>query len=135
MNDVATGVEEARSEIATAAVDFLPDICDIAGPTFVDGGSSGDSESIGSVATNIPIGYQSLGNGKQITIGGETYIASHKLRLPRTSQTVAITPKHIITVRARGSTGALIFQKPVISEDDSDALLVVNAVRVIQGFQ
>src|SRR5688572_13943901 len=135
MNEIATAVEEARTEIAGAANEILPDLCDIDGPTFVEGGASGDSVTIGSVATNINVQYKGLGYGRQITIGGESYTANHELKMVRTATTGAITPRHKIKVHARGNTPQLIFEKPFPVDDSLSPFLRMYAVLVKQGFQ
>ena len=93
MNDIALAIEEARTEIAEAANEILPDLCDIDGPTFVEGGSSGDHVTIGPVATNINVSYRGLSGGRQIVVGGEGYTASHEL--PGAERISAWRPSHL----------------------------------------
>lgn len=135
MNELALAIEEVRAELAGASNEILFDVCDIDGPMLVDGGASGDSVSIGSVATNINVSYKGLGTGKTIVVGGEAYTASHQLKMARIATTVAITPRHKIKVRARGNTPLLIFEKPLIDEDSKSPFLVMSAVLVTQGYQ
>src|SRR5688500_3119439 len=99
MNELATAIEEVRTELAAAANEILFDLCDSDGPTLTDGGAAGDHVSFGPVATNINVSYKALGSGKQIVVGGEAYTASHQLRMARTSTTVSITPRHKIKVQ------------------------------------
>ena len=51
-------MDRARTKVAAKASKFMPDVCALWGPTFVDGGASGDSETIGLIASNISIGYK-----------------------------------------------------------------------------
>lgn len=135
MNELAAAIEEVRAELAGAANEILFDLCDIDGPILVDGGSSGDSVSLGPIATNVNVSYRGLGNGKQFVIGGEAYTASHELKMVRTTTTVAITPRHLVKVQPRGITGQLIFEKPFIIEDSKSPFLKIGATLVKQGFQ
>jgi hypothetical protein len=137
MNELAEAIEEVRTELADAQSEILFDECDIYAPMFVDGGPSGDSVTLNPipVAQNVGVTQKGLGKGREVSVGGETYIATHKLTMPRTSSTVAITPRHQIRVYARGLTPQLIFEKPVINEDSIDPLLEVSAVLVMQGYQ
>lgn len=135
MSDVGDAIDDVRVEIADAAAEFLTDTCDLWGPTFVDGGSASDSQTIGSIASGIPVSYKGSAANSQIVIGGEAYAASHQLKMPRTVTTVAITPKHFIKVQPRGDTGELVFEKPVIVQKDTDVFLTIAATLVQQGFQ
>lgn len=135
MSKVGDAISKARTKVAAKSAKIFTDTCNLWGPTFVDGGSSGDSETIGEIATAIPIGYKGSRASSQVVIGGEAYAASHQLKMPRTVATVAITPKYFIKVQARGDTGELVFEKPVIVQKDTDVFLTVAATLVQQGFQ
>lgn len=132
MSELGDAIDEARAELATEYP--FTDSCNLWGPTFVDGGSSSDSETIGLAASNIPISYKGSRANSQLVIGGEAYAASHRLKMPRTVTTVLITPKHLIKVQPRGDTGELVFEKPVIVHKDTDVLLTLAATLVQQGF-
>lgn len=135
MNELATAIEEVRTELAGIGNDILFDLCDIYGPTFTDGGAAGDSVNKVPVATNVNVTYKGFGTSRQFVVGGEAYTASHQLKMVRTAKTVAITPEHRITVKARGRTGQLVFENPHIDEDSISPLLKVHATLVIQGYQ
>lgn len=135
MSEVGTAIDEARAEIATAASEFMADVCNLWGPTFVDGGSASDSETIALIASNIPVEYKGSAGNSQVVIGGNAYVASHQLKMPYTATTATITPKHFIKVQARGDTPELVFEKPVIAHKGLDVLLNVAATLVQQGFQ
>jgi hypothetical protein len=132
---IADAIEKARTKIAAKQNKLLPDLCDIDGPMFVDGGAAGDTVSIGTVARNLSIKYKGLGVGKQIQIGGESYVASHSLKMVRTAKTVAITPRHKIRVKPSGLIEELIFEKPLINHDSEGPFLFLDAILVQQGFQ
>lgn len=134
MSKVGNAIDKARTKVAAKAGKFMPDVCDLWGPTFVDGGASGDSETIGLIASNIPIDYKGSSANSQVVIGGEAYTASHGLKMPRTAVTVLITPKHLIKVQPRGDTAELVFENPVIVQKDTDVLLTLAATLVQQGF-
>lgn len=135
MSEVGDAINEIREELAIASEEFMADVCNLWGPTFVDGGATGDSVTTGLIASNIPVGYKEGGLGGQIVVGGKAYTGSHQLKLPRTTTTVAITPKHWIKVQARGDTSELVFEQPVIIQKGLDPLLTVVASLVQQGFQ
>lgn len=135
MSEIGDAINEIREELADASEEFMADVCNLWGPTFVDGGSAGDSETTGPIASNIPCGYKEGGPGGQIVVGGQAYAGSHQLKLPRTTATIVITPKHQIKVQARGDTSELVFEQPVIIQKGVDPLLTVVANLVQQGFQ
>jgi hypothetical protein len=137
MSKVGDAVNKARTKVAAKSARIFPDTCDLWGPTFIDGGAVGDSETIAPIplATNIPIGYKGSSANSQVVVGGEAYSASHRLKMPRTSTTLTITPKHLIKVQARGDTSELVFEKPVIVQKDTDVFLTLAATLVQQGFQ
>lgn len=133
MSELGDAINEVRTELATEYP--FADTCNLWGPTFVDGGASGDSETLAVIASAIPIGYEGASANAQVVIGGDAYAASHRLKMPRTEVTVAITPKHLIKVQPRGDTAELVFEKPVIVQKDTDVLLTLAATLVQQGFQ
>lgn len=137
MNELATAIEEVRTELAGSANEILFDLCDLYGPTFTDGGATGDSVGVSPapIAQNLNISYEGFGVSKVFVVGGEAYTASHRLKMVYTSTTVAITPRHLIKVQSRGLTGLLIFENPHIDEDSKSPFLEINATLVIQGFQ
>lgn len=137
MNDLAEAIEEVRNELANEGNEILFDECDIYAPLFVDGGPLGDTVTLNPipVARNVGITYKGLSKGKEINVGGESYIAFHALRMARTAINVLITPRHQLRVKPRGKTPQLIFEKPVIDEDSVSPLLELNAILVVQGYQ
>lgn len=137
MNELASAIEEVRAELAGAANDILFDLCDIYAPLFTDGGSAGDSVGLNPtpVATNVNVTYKGFGATRQFIAGGEAYTADSQLKMVRNAQTVAITPRHRLHLKVRGLTGALIFEKPHVTEDSISPLLKVNATLVVQGYQ
>lgn len=137
MNELASAIEEVRTELAGAQAEILFDECDIYAPLFVDGGELGDTVTLNPipVARNVGITYKGLSKGKEVNVGGESYIASHALRMARTAINVAISPRHQLRTKPRGKTPQLIFEKPVIDEDSVSPLLELNAILVVQGFQ
>lgn len=135
MNKLATAVERARGKLAAKADSLLFDLCDLDGPTFVDGAGEGDSVTIGPIARNLNISYKGFGGSKVFVVGGEVYSASHELKMVRTTTTVTITPRHLIKVQPRGITGQLIFEKPFIIEDSKSPFLMLGATLVKQGYQ
>lgn len=135
MNDLALAIEEARAAVASAAGEFMPDLCDIEGPTLVDGGAAGDSVSRVPLASNIPCRVKALGGGRQIVVGGRAYTVSHRLQLPRTATTSLISPEHRATVKARGNTPDRIFENLIADEDSLAPMLWVSASVVTQGYQ
>lgn len=134
MSKVGDAINKARTKVTTKGSKIFTDTANLWGPTFVDGEASGDSETIAEIATGIPISYKGSSANAQVVIGGEAYVASHRLKMPRTVTTVAITPKHLIKVQSRGDTGELVFEKPAIVQKDTDVLLTVAATLVQQGF-
>lgn len=137
MNDIAEAIEEIRSELAIEQKEILFDECNIYAPLFTDGGASGDTIGLNPIpiARNVSISYKGLGKSKEIIIGGQSYIASHALKMARTTINNAITPEHQIRVKARGKTRQLIFEKPCVDEDSVSPFLELNAILVVQGYQ
>lgn len=113
----------------------LVDLCDLIGPTFVDGGAGGDSVTIGDVATDVKCLVEPAGQGEQIVVGGETFIASHRLYMIKTTATEAITPRYKLKVHARNGTAQMIFENPVIVDESLSPLITVKSILVKQGYQ
>src|SRR5688572_5045974 len=106
----ATLLAEARSLIeGSPAAVGLVDLCDLSGPTFVDGGATGDSVTIGSIASNIASMYEAMGDNTQVTVGGDTFIVSHRVFLIRTAASEAITPEYRLRIHARAGKPEMIF--------------------------
>lgn len=134
MSDVGTAIDEARTELASAADEFMFDLCDILNPQFTDGGSSGDSLGLVPGQTNVPCDYKPARPGAQVEIGGTVYVGSHVLRLPWASYTVAITPEHRIKVHARDSMPEMVFEEPALIPGSYSVFVYVLAKFVQQGY-
>lgn len=133
MGTIGSAIDEFRASFP--ASEFMPDLCDLIKPTLQDGGTAGDTLTTAVVASNVPVNYRGARPGSQVVVGGEAYVASHELEMPRTALTLAITPEYKIKVLARGDTAVMTFQKPVIVPRGLDVLLTVAAQLVQQGFQ
>jgi hypothetical protein len=137
LRNLAVKIEKVREKLVTKSRKFLIDECDIYAPMFIDGGAAGDSVTLNPtpIATSVGVTCKGLSKGKEVTVGGESYIASHKLTMARTAINVTITPRHQLRVKPRGRTPMLVFDKPVIDENSVSPLLELNAVLVVQGYQ
>jgi hypothetical protein len=76
-----------------------------------------------------------MGHSSQVVVGGEAYLASHRITLPVTEATLAIKPEDRIKVEARGLNPELIFQQPVIIEGSTTVFVNVAATLVQQGYR
>lgn len=129
-------IESARSLIeADPDAVGLMDRCSLIVKTFADGGTTGDTETSGSAASDVPCLVEPAGKHSQIVVGGEAYLASHRIYMIRGAQTLLITPKYLITVAARDDKAAMTFEKPAIMDESTDVLVAVAATLVQQGFQ
>lgn len=132
----ATLLASARSLIeGNPAAVGLVDLCNLSGPTFVNGGSAGDSVTIGSIATDIRCMYEAANQNTQITVGGKTYSVSHRILMLRTIAAEAITPEYRILVHARDGKPEMIFENPVPIDESLSPLVTVLATLVKQGYQ
>lgn len=112
----------------------LLDRCDLSGPSVVDGGSAGDSLSFSVLASNVPCLVETAGPNVQTTVGGETYVTTHKLFLIKSAYSVAVTPKYRIRVYARDDTPEQIYEHTVVVSETFEPLVRVHASAVIQGY-
>src|SRR5687768_3982462 len=78
---------------------FGEDLCDIIGPVFTEGGSTGDSVTSATLATQVECFVRELAPGAmQTVVGGETFVSSHEIEMKRSSVTDVITPRHRVKV-------------------------------------
>lgn len=112
----------------------LIDRLDLAGPTFVDGGASGDSVTIGDVAAGIPCLREPAGQTDFIVVGGESFVATDRIFMIKQDETDAITLRHKLTLHPSDGTGALVFEKPMKVDETLNPLIVVKAILVRQGY-
>lgn len=121
---------DARREV------FGEDLCNIYGPTFVDGGAAGDSVTFGTLATNVKCLVNELSASNAVTvIGGESYVSSHTVEMKRDAIVDAVGPRHKIIVHARDGKGQRIFERPIQPEKSFQPLAVFRASLVRQGYQ
>lgn len=135
MSEIGDVVDEVRTELADASEEFMPDLCNLWGPIFQDGGAGGDTEQFLLLESDVPCKYGPAVHGSRNVVGGEAYQGSHLLTLPRTPETVAITPKYLIKVLERGDTAEQVFEKPSIVPGSMPVFLKVMASLVTQGYQ
>lgn len=113
----------------------LVDRCELIGPTFVDGGSTGDSVTFGPLESDLECLYEPARQNVQIVVGGDAFIATHRVMMLRTAVSELITPKFRIKVAARADKPEMVFEKPVQIDESLSPLVTVNAVLVKQGYQ
>lgn len=115
MSEVGSAIDEVRSELAAAASEFMPDLCDVVadGTVTVDGfGGTSVSDSV--LATNVPCQYEAMTTPVQRQIGeGPITTLTHILTLPATAITKVIRPHYRIVVHASGDQPQLTFRNPV----------------------
>lgn len=136
MSTPASLVASARSLIEANPDQYgLIDRCDLIGPSFVDGGSGGDSVTFGTVASDVPCLREPAGQGEQIVVGGEAFVATDRVFLIRQSETEAVTPQYKIKVYPADGSAALVFEKPVKINETLNPLVVFKTAIVKQGYQ
>lgn len=136
MSTPAALVASARSLIEANPDSYgLIDRCELIGPTFVDGGSAGDSVTFGVIVSDIPCLREPAGQSDQIVVGGEAFLATDKLFMIKQAETEAITPKYKIRVYPEDGSAALVFEKPSRIDETLNPLVVFKTVLVKQGFQ
>jgi hypothetical protein len=135
MSDVGDAINEARTEIASSASEFMPDLCDIIGEGLVSDAHSGQTIGETVVASSIPCQVnetpQSAG---PIVAGGVSYSGTHRIRLPANANTMAIVPTQMLRVQANDNHGELIFEQPVRAEG-SMAVFVTVSAKLTTGFR
>jgi hypothetical protein len=134
MSEIGDAIDEVRDALADAAEEFMPDTCTITKRAFSEGGSSGDTMIPTATITNLPCTYKSLGSRSQIVVGGEARLASHRLRFPATSDTMAINSADRVTIAARGTHPEMVFHEPVLIDGSMAVFVEVAATLVQEGF-
>lgn len=135
MNSVARGIESARRSVNRNASKFLPDLCSLTVIGLVSDGHSGQTEGETILASDIPCRYEeATGSEKQVDGGGVAYTATHKLTFGASATTMAIEPKYIIKVLARGDKPDLFFEQPVTAKG-SMAVFVTCLAKQTTGFR
>lgn len=129
MSQVGDALDEVREELAGAAEEFMPDLCNLLPtPTKVDQGA-GHTLQAATPITDVPCSHEQLsGGGVQFTENGTTVTKTHRLKLPFTSDTVSITRHYKIQVHARGLNREMFFEQPIIKEGSMSPILNVYAV-------
>lgn len=108
MNEVAAAIELARTEFASAAPDFMPDLCDIYGPGTESHDSYGDlSTSSTAVYEEVPCEFSGLFGYERASLGISPSIAMLYLEVPAT---YTIQADYRVVIRARGSQPEITFQ-------------------------
>jgi hypothetical protein len=131
MSDVSDAINEARSELAGEASEFMAGSCAIIKNTPADGGANGDTLTPSAGPSGIPYEYKSSGPQTEIVVGGESHPLSHWLKMPFTNDVLAIKPEDRIQ---DADNSAMIFQDPVIVYDSKDVFVRVAATLVRQGY-
>ena len=103
--------------------------------TLSDGGATGDTLTTASIASGIPVLVEPAGRYSQVVVGGQAYLASHRLLMIRDSNTLTIKPEDILKVAARDGKPEEVFEQPVLIEESTDVLVTVAATFVRQGFR
>lgn len=115
---------------------FGKDVCDLIGPTFVDGGAEGDSVTLNPVETNVECYVYELSSSQaQSVIGGETYISSHGIDIKRTEARLGITPRYQVKVHAREGQPERVFEKPILPTETFVPIITLKASLVRQGYR
>lgn len=135
MSDVGDAIDEVRVDLATDAADFMADVCSLIPPPALVAQGAGHTFGTEVPVTGIPCNHEQIGGGGITFHDGESVVTkTHKLELPFTSSTVAITRQYKIKVTARGLNPQLIFEQPVIDVDSLSPLLQVFAV-LTEGYR
>ena len=114
---------------------FGEDQCEIIGPVFTEGGATGDSVQLATIATYVDCFVREIsGASAQVVIGGAAYISSHQIEVKSNSVTIAITPEYRIRVYARDGVPERIFENPVTTSASYAPLVEMKAQLVRQGF-
>ncbi len=136
MSTPAALISAARSLITNNPDDHgLMDRLSIWRKTLSDGGATGDTLTIASIASSIPVLVEPAGRGSQIVVGGQAYLASHRLLMIRDSSTLSIKPEDTLKVAARDGRPEQVFEQPAIIDESTDVLVTVAATFVRQGFR
>lgn len=135
MNGLARGIESARAALNRSAGKFLPDLCDLIVIGLGPDGHSGQKPTETTEASNVPCRYdEATGSEKQVDAGGVAYTATHRLTFGASAVTMAIEPKYIVKVLARGDKPDLFFEQPVRAKG-SMAVFVTCLAKQTTGFR
>ena len=134
MSDLGDAINDARADIAADAPDFMARTCSVIQPSSVSDGFHGHKLGETVIASSIPCTVEQVSGGIVINEGGVNEVKTHRLTLPVTDETLAITRKHKILAEAEGTTPEMLFEKPVTQLNDLDALMTIVVTQVI-GYQ
>jgi hypothetical protein len=134
MSKVGNAVDKIRTKIATKATKFMPDVCSLIPPAMTAQGS-GHTLGDGTPITGIPCSHEQAGGGGVTFHDGESEVTkSHRIEMPFTNDTIAISKEYKIKVAARGLNPEFTFEQPVIRNDSMSPLLQVFAV-LTEGYR
>lgn len=135
MSELGDAINEVRTELASAASEFMFDLCDlIPDPSLVAQGA-GHTLTDSAAVTSIPCTHKQLGGGGVRIDDGESVVTkTHKVTLPYTSDTVLIDRHYQIRIHARGFNPQVIFEQPVRQVDSASPFVSV-LVTMTEGFR
>jgi hypothetical protein len=134
MSEVGDAVNEVRTELATAASEFMSDLCDLGVSVKTDQGA-GHTIADSWIASDIPCSHEQIGGGGvQVNDNGTTVTKTDRIVMPYTSTTKLIDRQYKIRVHANGFNPQVIFEQPVQQLSATAPLLEVLAV-VTEGYR
>lgn len=128
MSVLGDAINQVRSQLDSAASQFMADTCSIILLTSSQDDSGGSGDTPSTVGSSIPCLVEALKVPLQKQVGGRMITGlDHQITLPANSTTAAILPKHKIVVAARGVTPEMTFNDPVVLPDSLGPFIVVAA--------
>jgi len=126
MGSLASMIDDLRAGFP--ADQLFTRTCSLIPPaTVVSDGFSGHKPADGTPITGIPCKVEFVSGGFQVNDGGAVVVKTHRITLPVTEGTVAITRHYKISVAASGLTPAMLFEHPVRQMSDMDVFLTIGA--------
>lgn len=114
-----------------AVIPFMPDLATIQTPTRGQDASGGQTQSFATTGSGIPCVYEALSTPRVEQIGSSVRVtASHRIYMPATAITEAISSKDQIIIAAHGTTPALTFRNPSM-QGGSDPMVTVVALLAV----
>jgi len=131
MSELSEAIEEARSEVALAAADFMPDLCSFSKPNSVEVRDADGYVTTpeASALSNIPCKRSRLSAYERQSGGKTTEGATDKLQIPATAATMLVNGTYTGVIQARGIAPAIPFRVTgqLTESDDLFVCLAITA--------
>ncbi len=108
---------------------FLPDLCDLIGPSQIEDGHSGHTVEDVTLISDIPCLIEKISAGPQAEADTVNATTTCRIHLKVTEAQALLIDQHKkLRVAARGANAEMIFEQPVRDTDSLSQLVIVTAI-------